>query len=135
MRAAFICMILMIVARDSGSSAPGTQGEWTAPAEANKLINPYNGNPSAVSEGRKAYVQLCIVCHGEKGKGDGIAALSLDPKPGNFTSSKVQSQSDGAIYWKMTEGRPPMASYKTTLTDAQRWQLVNYIRTFNQIKK
>jgi len=40
----------------------------------------------------------------------------------------VQNQSDGAIYWKITNGNPPMASYKETLTEEQRWQLVNYIR-------
>ena len=37
--------------------------------------------------------------------------------------------SDGALFWKITQGRPPMTSFRTLLTDDQRWQVVNYIRT------
>ncbi|MFI5221407.1 MAG: c-type cytochrome [Bacteroidia bacterium] len=109
--------------------------EWKAAPEADKLINPFKGNDAAVAEGKKLYAQVCIICHGEKGKGDGVGGITLTPRPGNFTSSKVQAQSDGALFWKMTEGRPPMASYKPILTDLQRWQLVNYIRTFSTFKK
>lgn len=104
------------------------QSNWEAPASADKLQNPYKGNNTATEEGKKLYNQLCSVCHGKKGKGDGLAGMNLNPRPANLTSSKVQSQTDGAIYWKITEGNPPMASYKQALTDQQRWQLVNYIR-------
>lgn len=109
--------------------------EWKAPPDADKLVNPFKGNATATLEGKKLYSQICFVCHGDKGKGDGIAGVTLTPKPGNFTTPKVQDQTDGALYWKLTEGRPPMASYKTLLTVAQRWQLVNYLRTFSIIKK
>ena len=36
---------------------------------------------------------------------------------------------DGEIYWKITEGRKPMPSFKNQLSDEQRWQLVNFLRT------
>ncbi len=107
---------------------------WNAPADADKIINPLRENPGAVIEGKKTYMQICIVCHGPKGKGDGIGAIALDPRPANFSAPKVQAQTDGAIFWKITEGRTPMASYKSTLTETQRWQLVNYLRTFNKQK-
>ncbi|HEY4800958.1 MAG TPA: cytochrome c [Bacteroidia bacterium] len=102
---------------------------WVAPKEADLIKNPLEDNLTAAKEGKKLYLQNCAVCHGDKGKGDGIAAAGLTPKPANHTSDKVQNQSDGAIFWKMTTGRPPMASYKEALTETQRWQLVNYIRT------
>jgi mono/diheme cytochrome c family protein len=41
----------------------------------------------------------------------------------------VQQQSDGALFYKITEGRGPMPSFKTTLTEQQRWDVVNHIRT------
>ncbi len=107
---------------------------WIAPTDADKIINPLRENADAVLQGKKTYLQICIVCHGPKGKGDGIGAIALDPRPANFSAPKVQAQSDGAIYWKITEGRTPMASYKTTLSETQRWQLVNYLRTFNKQK-
>jgi len=104
------------------------QTPWKAPASANSLKNPYTANANATAAGKTLYKQFCAICHGDKGKGDGLAGMNLKPRPGNFTKDAVQSQTDGAIYWKMTEGRAPMASYKTALTEQQRWQLVNYIR-------
>ena len=111
------------------------QNEWKVPVEADKITNPLKGIATASVEGKKLYIQMCTVCHGEKGKGDGVAGISLQPKPGNFTTPKVQGQTDGALFWKITEGRPPMAKYKDILTENQRWQLVNYIRTFEAKKK
>jgi len=109
-----------------------TQNTWQAPAEADKLKNPLKGNAVATAAGKKLYNQLCLICHGAKGKGDGIAGMALKPKPANFADTKLQAQTDGAIYWKLTEGRAPMAGYKDILKEDQRWQLVNYIRTFKK---
>src|ERR1035437_9661035 len=108
---------------------------WVAPASADTIKNPLKDNIKAADEGKKLYAQNCGVCHGDKGRGDGIAAAGLNPKPADHTSEKVQKQSDGAIFWKMTAGRPPMASYATTLSVVQRWQLVNYIRTLKKAGK
>jgi mono/diheme cytochrome c family protein len=108
--------------------------DWKAPPEADKLSNPLKGNAAASDAGKRLYVQFCVVCHGDKGKGDGIAGISLTPKPANHASQKVQAQTDGAIFWKITAGRPPMASYKSSLTETQRWQLVNYIRELGKHK-
>ena len=106
--------------------------EWKAPASADAVKNPMKGVAAAVVEGKKLYTQYCVVCHGVKGKGDGPAAMALNPKPADHSSEKIQSQTDGAIFWKMTTGRTPMASYATTLTEVQRWQLVCYIRTLKK---
>ena len=64
-----------------------------------------------------------------------MGAAALNPKPADHTSAKVQSQTDGAIFYKITTGRLPMAPYKDVLNDTQRWQLVNYIRTLAAVKK
>jgi mono/diheme cytochrome c family protein len=108
---------------------------WTAPATADATKNPVKGDLKATADGKKLYGMYCVVCHGEKGKGDGPAGMGLNPRPADHTSAKVQSQSDGAIFWKMTTGRPPMAGYDKILTVQQRWELVNYIRTFNKGEK
>jgi mono/diheme cytochrome c family protein len=105
---------------------------WVAPAWADTIKNPLKDNIKSADEGKKLYTQNCGVCHGDKGRGDGIAAAGLNPKPADHTSEKVQKQSDGAIFWKMTTGRPPMASYEKTFTVTQRWQLVNFIRTLKK---
>jgi len=109
-------------------------GPWVAPKSADTIVNRF-GNADALSEGKKLYGQLCSVCHGDKGKGDGIAAAGLTPKPADHTSEKIQAQSDGAIFWKLTTGRPPMAGYAASLTAKQRWALVGYIRTLKKAAK
>ena len=109
----------------------GQDGTWKAPASADKYTNPVKGNEKATLLGKTLYTQYCAICHGKKGKGDGVAGMALKPRPANFTKSIVQKQSDGAIYWKVTEGKAPMAAYKETLTEEQRWQLVNFIRSIN----
>ena len=127
--------ILAIALGGMSFSYYGGGTPWVAPKTADAIKNPLKGNASSVEEGKKLFAQMCAICHGAKGKGDGMAGAALNPKPTNFTSEKVQAQTDGAIYWKMTEGRAPMASYKASLKDNQRWQLVNYIRTFKKVKK
>ena len=93
-----------------------------------QLKNPYKGNAAATAEGKKLYMKFCKICHGGKGRGDGIAGINLKPRPRDFTSEKLQEQTDGAIFWKIKTGRPPMAAYEKILKEEQRWQLVNYIR-------
>ena len=110
----------------------GQNGSWTAPKSADTYKNPFSGNEKATAAGKKLYTQLCAICHGNKGKGDGLAGMALKPRPSDFTKASVQGQTDGAIYWKITEGRAPMASYKGSLTNDQRWQLVNFLRSLKK---
>ena len=112
--------------------ASSAQDKWKAPPEADKLKNPVAGQEEAIKGGKKIFATMCAICHGEKGKGDGVAGAALNPKPTNLTNSEFHAQSDGAIYWKITEGRAPMASYKATLSDEKRWQLVTYLRTLKK---
>lgn len=101
---------------------------WIAPKTAEALKNPIAGNLKEAQEGKKLFNTYCVTCHGENGKGNGITAESLNPKPADLTLKRTQKQTDGAIFWKITTGRPPMVSWKNTLTDKQRWMLVDYIR-------
>jgi mono/diheme cytochrome c family protein len=108
------------------------QKKWVAPASADKIINPLKGNADAAASGKKLYTAMCFVCHGPKGKGDGMGGAGLTPKPTNLTSEAVQSQSDGAIFWKIAEGRTPMASYKNSIPEKKRWEIINYLRTLKK---
>ncbi|HUZ60059.1 MAG TPA: c-type cytochrome [Hanamia sp.] len=115
--------------------AAQSKGPWVAPKEADNLKNPLAGNTEILKYAKVLYVSYCGPCHGNNGKGDGIAAAGLTVKPADHTSAKVQAQTDGALFWMMTTGRSPMPSYKTTLPEIQRWELVNYIRSLAKNKK
>ncbi len=105
------------------------QGKWEAPPEAKKLKNPLPKSDKVIAQGKKLAETNCVPCHGTSGKGDGPAAAALPVKPANWTSAAVQSESDGEIFWKITNGRGPMPPWKH-LPDNDRWVLVHYIRTF-----
>ena len=115
------------------SSFVSTQDDkWVAPKEADQLINPLAKDNSAIEKGKKIYNQVCAVCHGRTGKGDGPNALTLKKKPADHSSKEVQIQSDGALYWKISKGRDPMPTYKDVFSKTQRWQLVMYLRTLKE---
>ncbi|WP_456376255.1 c-type cytochrome, partial [Lutibacter sp.] len=62
-----------------------------------RSINVPKDNQNEIKEAKKLYASMCVICHGNKGKGDGIAGAALSPKPANFTSKKIQTQTDGAL--------------------------------------
>src|SRR5580704_16861332 len=108
---------------------------WVAPKESDNLKNPLSGNTTVLPDAKALYIANCGPCHGDKGRGDGPAASGLNPKPADHSSVAVQNESDGAIFWKLSEGRAPMPGYKKIFSDQQRWELMNYIRTLARAPK
>ena len=102
--------------------------QWLAPTTADDLKNPLILDEQSAATGQQLFSTICFVCHGNQGKGDGINAASLTKPPADLTSQKVQRQSDGALFWKISEGNPPILTFKESLTEEQRWSLVNYVR-------
>jgi mono/diheme cytochrome c family protein len=127
-------IFLLIVSSLLFAAAFSQAKKFPSPPSADALVNPVKGNAEAIVEGKKIYTLYCVTCHGNKGKGDGIAAPGLSKKPADHTSDFVQKQTDGAVYWVITNGNNPMPAYKTSLTDLQRWQVINYIRTLAKHK-
>ena len=102
---------------------------WVAPEAARQVKNPVPVNPESLAAGSQLFHENCAPCHGETGKGDGDTGKIIKKKPANFTDAKLMSEeTDGSLFWKMSEGRGPMPSWKDELSDKERWQLVNYIR-------
>jgi len=106
--------------------------EWVVPDNVSYIENPYANDAKALEKGKKIYEKLCTSCHGELGKGDGPASITLNPKPADHQSDIVQMQSDGAIYWKLSTGKGLMSPYKDLLSKTERWQLVTYIRKLGE---
>lgn len=107
----------------------GGADEWVAPARAAKKKNPVETNEASLAKGKAVWAKECASCHGEKGKGDGPAVKDLEKKPEDLSAKQTIEQSDGALFWKITEGRKPMASYDKTLSEEDRWHVINYMRS------
>ncbi|HEY3322327.1 MAG TPA: c-type cytochrome [Planctomycetota bacterium] len=112
-----------------GAIMAGEQTPWVAPARAAKKANPIAADAQSMARGKQLFTKNCLSCHGETGRGDGPAAKDLERHPGNLSDPKMFEQSDGALFWKITEGNKPMLSFEKTLTPEERWDVVNYVRT------
>jgi mono/diheme cytochrome c family protein len=80
---------------------------------------------------------VCSVCHGIDGKGDGPSAAGLHPKPADFTDCKAMTpDSDQTVFKIIKEGGQSvgrstvMPSWKDSLSDDQIQSLVKYVRSF-----
>ncbi len=113
----------------------GQSSKFTAPAWADTIKNPLKENSAAAVDGKALYTTYCVACHGNKGKGDGPAAAGLSKLPADHTSSIVQKQTDGALFWMISNGNTPMPAYSQSLSKTQIWELVNYIRSLSKQSK
>ena len=112
---------------DDASAPP----DWVAPARAAKKKNPIPTSDASVAAGLAIYGGQCVSCHGPTGKGDGPKAADLTVKPRNLRDPKIQAQSDGSIFWKLSTGKAPMPNFeKVPISEDDRWNVINYVRTF-----
>lgn len=111
-------------------SATPVQNPWVVPDKAAKTANPVASDAESLATGKSLWMKHCQSCHGKKGQGDGSKAAQLKTPVGDFTAADFQKQSDGSIFYKTSEGREDMPSFKKKIPDADEiWAVVNYIRT------
>jgi mono/diheme cytochrome c family protein len=126
----FVAFIIVAVA---GSVVVYSLSDWTAPEKARQLRNPFPPTPQTIGMGMSTYADHCENCHGEDGNGKGARAEKLSVAPTNFTDADTMTHmTDGELFWKISEGHRPMPAFKAKLSEEDRWQLVDYIRTFSQ---
>jgi len=119
----FGCWINTAAAVDSKSD------KWVSPPESAAKKNPTASTPESIAAGQKIYLKTCAMCHGKTGDADGPAVIELNIHPAKLSDPQLLTQSEGALFWKITTGKKPMPAYGKRLSEADRWNLVNYIRT------
>lgn len=131
-------MLVLSVAIGGVAAANGKKAaphdHWMAPLEGAKRANPIKADRASLARGRELFEANCVVCHGPGGRGDGPAAKGLNPSPADLVRMGP-GHSDGDFAWKIAEGRTPMPTFKGSLSEAQIWDLVNYIKRGLPIKK
>lgn len=108
------------------------EGAHDVPDDAAAVPNPFVGDEGSVAAGAVLYATNCAICHGETGEGDGPVASSLEMPPSDLHSSHVQMNTDGALFYIISHGKPdtPMPAWDNVLDEDERWNVVNFLRTF-----
>lgn len=114
--------VLVVVLSAFVPSLPASAGgdEAAAPAAVS--------SPAAIAAGKVIFQQRCTACHGKDGKAqiDLISDATNLTVPGEY----YHGSDDQAIYKSITSGAGKnMPGFKDILTDAERWQLVHFIKS------
>jgi len=127
----FLLVLAVVAAAIIYSAVNNAPWSWPVPEEARQLKNPLQPTAPALKSARDVYADKCAHCHGDTGKGDGRDANRYDPAPTDLTDSKkMNSATDGELFYKISEGKKPMPVFKNKLSEDQRWELVLLIRSF-----
>ena len=103
---------------------------WVAPPEAKELKPPFPVTPNVIQAGKTTYEIYCDGCHGRAGDGKGYVVLKQGVPAVNIGAPIVQAQTEGELFWKISNGWGGMPAWGLLLPVERRWQLTEYVRTF-----
>ena len=117
MRKSFLTLLLLVPCL-AVSITPGSAGE-----------------KGDAAKGKEVFQNTCASCHGPEGKGDGVAAAALDPKPRDLSDGAyVSTLSNEHLYKVISEGgasvglSPMMAAWGGVLSEQDIWNVIAFIR-------
>ena len=120
---AMAASVLLLACAWSQNPSYQPDPDWRVPDEAAERQNPLSERPELAAGGEKLFKRNCVECHGESGAG------MVKKHAADLRLPVVQEQSDGALFWKITNGNADhgMPTF-SRLPELQRWQLVLYLR-------
>ena len=92
---------------------------------------------TGIVRGDMLFPSNCAACHGAAGRGDGPSAHGLPVPPADLTAAHLWMHSDGELIWWLSHGiEAPevglaMPGFAGTLSEEERWDLIDYIRAHN----
>jgi mono/diheme cytochrome c family protein len=109
--------------------APQLKGqEWEVPAEEAALSSPTDYSLENVKRGKEIYTRNCKSCHGDPGKNN---PLTLVPMPVDIASERMQANSEGSLFFKISHGKGVMPPFEFTLSETERWNAVHFIKNYS----
>jgi hypothetical protein len=105
-----------------------SQDDWIVPEAEKAKISRFLFEEELVQSGDISYQNSCISCHGTPSDGDFTLMV---PMPGDPASEDFQNQTDGDLFYKIRTGRGSMPGFAEIYDDEELWNLIAYIRSFN----
>jgi mono/diheme cytochrome c family protein len=109
----------------------GAMPEYTFDQAAG-LQNPIVRSPKDLQRAADLYRVNCAMCHGVDGHGqstiaDQFRSAGFVP-PVDLSSGRVQSRTDGQLYWIVGHGLGGMPPFRRLLSDDDLWTVVLFVR-------
>jgi len=101
--------------------------DWMVPEAESAVSNPSAYTLDNVKAGQDLYTINCKSCHGDPGKNNPLALL---PLPVDIASERMHLNSEGALFYKISNGRGVMPPFKASISEENRWRLVNFIMNY-----
>ena len=101
-----------------GGGAAGADSmaeKWLSLAASAAKKNPIAPTQDSIAAGQRIYSKTCMI--------------ELNIHPAKLSNPHLDTESGGALVWKITTGRKPMPANGKRLSETDRWNLVNYTRT------
>ena len=99
------------------------------------LRNPIPRSAESIARGRQLFEKNCAVCHGAQGRGDGAAAEALPQRPDDLSRiAPPPIFPDGVVAYRIINGVKMMPAFKSTLSENEIWDLLNFIRSLAPAK-
>jgi mono/diheme cytochrome c family protein len=102
-------------------------GSWLkrVPDRDRARTNPFAGQKDAIAAGARVFEDHCAKCHGADAEGRG--------KKPSLRSSRVQSATDGEIFWLLRNGNlgKGMPTW-SKLPEETRWQVIAYVKSLGK---
>ena len=124
-----------------GAQEDVSKNTWELPEDADKTKNPTPATPESVAKGKELYLNKdkgnCIFCHGETGAGNEANLSRLRRKPADISNKeRMTAMTDGEVFWKISKGiNRIMPAGERKMSEAERWDVVNYVRTLAKDKE
>ncbi len=110
---------------------------WAVPSDLREAKNPVPLTPQVLAEARAHFADHCASCHGNDGKGGGMAK-QMYPKAPDMTRQATQSLSDGELFSIIENGirltGMPGFGSGTAESAYGSWSLVHFIRHLPKLK-
>jgi putative copper resistance protein D len=105
---------------------------WTAGPATAQDVSPVPADAASLARGQEIYGQMCAVCHGIQGRGDGPLARAMVPRPADFRVHMAEGHTREQLFDWTTNGVPEtaMPGYAADLSEVDRWNVINYLQTF-----
>ena len=117
-------------------AGPQPAAPAAAPPSAAVPAPPHTPASADPARGAPIYAQYCASCHGPQGAGDGPLAQALEPKPAHHSDGAyMNALGNDHLFQVVKRGGPAvgksplMTPWGGTLSDAQIWDVIAYVRT------